>query len=128
MGGPTYPAARMVAERIQSRLSANADKFLEPGYAPKPDAAVIEEVISAAFWASLRREEGRAPSISLAFVPPEQVPRPLIFDNRLPLGPDVLVRLAPAVERPGIHLGVWSYGDQLSLWGTTRTVPTWCFV
>jgi DNA integrity scanning protein DisA with diadenylate cyclase activity len=52
----------------------------------------------------------------------------LIFDNRLPLDPDVLVRLAPAVERPGIHLGVWTYDGQLSLWGTTRTVPTWCFV
>jgi len=128
MGGPTYPAARMVAERIQSRLSANSAKFQTPGYAPKPDAAVIEEVISAAFWASLRREEGRAPSISLAFVPPEQVPRPLIFDNRLPLDPEVLVRLAPAVERPGIHLGVWAYDDQLSVWGTTRIVPIWCFI
>ena len=128
MGGPTYPAARIVAERIQSRLSALATKFQEPGYAPKPDAAVIEDVISAAFWASLRQEEGRAPSISLAFVPPDQVVRPLIFDNRLPLDPDVLVRLAPAVERPGIHLGVWAYDGQLNVWGTTRTVPTWCFV
>src|SRR5678815_125293 len=128
MGGPTYPAARTVAERIQSRLSALATKFQEPGYAPKPDAAVIEDVISAAFWASLRHEEGRAPSISLAFVPPDQVVRPLIFDNRLPLDPDVLVRLAPAVERPGIHLGVWAYDGQLNVWGTTRTVPTWCFV
>jgi len=128
MGAPTYPAARIVAGRIQSRLAAFADKFQEPGYAPKPDAAVIEEVISAAFWASLRREEGRAPSISLAFVPPEQVARPLVFDNRFLLDPDVLVRLAPAVERPGIHLGVWPYDGQLSVWGTTRSVPTWCFV
>ena len=128
MGAPTYPAARIVAGRIQSRLDTFAAKFQEPGYAPKPDAAVIEEVISAAFWASLRREEGRPPSISLAFVAPEQVSRPLVFDNRFPLEPDVLVRLAPAVERPGIHLGVWPYSGQLSVWGTTRSVPTWCFV
>jgi hypothetical protein len=118
----------MVAERIQSRLSALETKFQEPGYAPKPDASVIEEVISAAFWASLRHEEGRAPSISLAFVPPEQVVRPLIFDNRLSLDPETLVRLAPAVERPGIHLGVWAYDGHLNVWGTTRAVPTWCFV
>jgi len=128
MGGPTYPAARLVAERIQSRLADYAIQFQQSGYAPKPDAAVIEEVISAAFWASLRREEGKAPAISLAFVPPEQVLRPLIFESRLPLDPDVLVRLAPAVERPGIHLGVWDNDNQLCLWGTTRTVPTWCFV
>lgn len=117
----------MVAERIQLRLSADTTKF-QPGYAPKPDAAVIEEVVSAAFWASLRREEGKGPTISLAFVPPEQVLRPLIFSNRLPLEPDVLVRLGPAVERPGIHLGVWAYDNQLRVWGTTRMVPTWCFV
>ena len=117
----------MVAERIQSRLNEATIKF-QPGYAPKPDGAVIEEVISSAFWASLRHEEGRSPTISLAFVPPEQVPRPLVFARRLPLDPGVLARLAPAVERPGIHLGVWPYDNQLSVWGTTRRVPTWCFV
>lgn len=118
----------MAAERIHSRLDAFTARFQQPGYAPKPDAGVIEEVISAAFWASLRREEGKAPTISLAFVPPEQVTHPLTFSTRLPLDPDVLVHLAPAVERPGIHLGVWAYDNQLSVWGTTRTVPTWCFV
>jgi hypothetical protein len=128
MAGPTYPAARIVAERIQKRVDSFATKFQQSGYAPKPDADVIEEVISAAFWASLRHEEGKTPAISLAFVPPEQVHRPLTFTNRLPLDPDVLVHLAPAVERPGIHLGVWAYDGHLSVWGTTRTVPTWCFV
>jgi hypothetical protein len=128
MAGPTYPAARVVAERIQSRLDMLATEYQQPGYAPKPDAAVIEEVISAAFWASLRREEGKAPTISLAFVPPEQVSKPLTFSRRLALDPDVLVRLAPAVERPGIHLGVWPHDNQLSVWGTTRALPTWCFV
>jgi hypothetical protein len=131
----------MVADRIQSRLSAFTAKFQEPGYAPKPDAAVIEDVISAAFWASLRHEEGRAPSISLAFVPPEQVVRPLIFDNRLPLDPDVLVRLAPAVERPGIvgynadrsHLVFCSRSDcagsarrEVSAGGTFDEVRQYC--
>jgi hypothetical protein len=128
MGGPTYPAARLVAERIQSRLETNAARFRQPGYAPKPDADVIEQVISAAFWASLRRDEGRVPRISLAFVPPEQLVRPIVFSNRLSLDPEVLVRLAPAVEKPGIHLGVWLHGDRLDVWGTTRSVPTWCFV
>ena len=126
--GPTYPAARVVAERIHTRLESNSEKFDQPGFAPKATAPVIEEVISAAFWASLRREEGRAPTISLAFVPPDKVHRPVIFSNSLPLDPDLLVRLAPAVERPGIHLGVWMYEDQLRVWGTTRMVPTWCFV
>jgi len=108
-------------------LAEYASQF-QPGYAPKPSVAIVEEVISCAFWASLRTEEGRAPSISLAFVPPEQVAHPLIFRSRLPLDPEVLARLAPAVERPGIHLGICSAEGHLSVWGTTRSVPTWCFV
>jgi len=128
MNEPSYPAARSVADWIEKRLAGNTIAFQHPDDAPRPDGVVIEEVISAAFWASLRREEGKAPKISIAFVPPEQVPRPLLFETRLPLDPNVLVRLAPAVERPGIHLGVWRYEGRLSVWGTTQSVPTWCFV
>src|SRR5262249_55466620 len=46
----------------------------------------------------------------------------------LSLGPRALARLSPAVERPGIHIGVWPRGDGLAVWGTTRTVPTFAFV
>jgi hypothetical protein len=94
----------------------------------QPYVDAIEQLVSAAFWASLGREEGNAPTISLALLPPENVTRPLAFSTPLPLDPSVLVRLAPAVERPGIHLGVWEYEDDLRVWGTTRTVPTWCFI
>lgn len=128
MTGPSYPAARAVAERIQQRIATSSVRYQTSDAAPRPDAIVIEEVISAAFWASMLREEGRAPTISLAFVPPEQVSKPLTFENRLPLEPDVLARLAPAVERPGVHLGVWCYGGHLCVWGETWSVPTWCFV
>ena len=82
-----------------------------------------------AFWASLRREEGRSPKISIAFVPPDAAAEPLTFESWLPLTPAGLARLAPAVERPGIHLGVWrdEQGD-LGVWGTTRRLPSHCFV
>jgi hypothetical protein len=85
-------------------------------------------MLDAAFWASLRREEGYAPRISLAFAPPELTGRPLHFQRRLPLLPPALARLAPAVERPGIHLGVWSDGGSLHVWGATRALPALCFV
>jgi hypothetical protein len=118
----SYPAARVVSERIQSLQGKYPTEFQQT------DADVVEELISAAFWASLGREEGNAPTISLALVSPEQVARPLRFSAPLPLDPAVLVRLAPAVERPGIHLGVWQYQGELRVWGTTRAVPTLCFV
>jgi sensor domain DACNV-containing protein len=31
--------------------------------------------------------------------------------------------VAPAVERAGIHLGVWRNGDGLYVWGTVRAIP-----
>src|ERR1035438_7942068 len=98
------------------------------GAAPLPAAAAIEAIIEAAFWASLRREEGYTPRISLAFVAPEMVEWPLMFERRLPLAAQPLTRLAPAVERPGIHLGVWRDGEQYYVWGATRNLPASCLV
>jgi hypothetical protein len=132
---PTYQAARAVASAIELHFAehiAAARRRGEQDLAPEPDAATIAAIIDATFWASLRREEGDSPKISLAFAPPEQVRHPLIFEHPLSLTPDVLVKLGPAVERPGIHLGVWSNGDSsqpgLRVWGATRSVPSFCFV
>jgi hypothetical protein len=93
-----------------------------------PDVVAIEAIIEAAFWASLRREEGYIPRISLAFVAPETVKGPLRFERPLPLAAQPLTRLAPAVERPAIHLGVWRDGEQFFVWGTTRNLPAFCLV
>ncbi|PYS45071.1 MAG: hypothetical protein DMF71_01225, partial [Acidobacteria bacterium] len=100
----------------------------EQELAHPPDGRAIETMIDAAFWASFRPEEGRFPKISLAFLPPEQAGRPLKFQDRLPLTPAILTKLAPAVERPGIHLGVWRDADELYVWGATRQIPSLGFV
>lgn len=100
----------------------------EDGLAPQPDAQSIAAIINATFWASFRPEEGRFPKISLAYLPPEQAGQPMVFEHPLPLTAAVLMKLAPAVERPEIHLGVWNHGDELRVWGTTRTIPSFCFV
>lgn len=111
-----------------ARHLAAARQQGQPELAPQADAAVIEAMVEAGFWTSLRREEGYVPKISLAFLPPEQAGQPLRFERPLPLAPDALTRIAPAVARPGIHLGVWRDGEALSVWGATRTIPTLCFV
>jgi hypothetical protein len=119
-----YPAARGTAARLESHFAAEAGAAV----APRIEADAIEALVDSAFWASLQREEGYAPEISLAFLPPEMAVRPLRLAPPLPLGPRGLSRLAPAVERPGIHLGVWRVNGELVVWGTTRVVPPYCFV
>jgi hypothetical protein len=130
MTEPAYPAARIIAATIQAQFEhlAVARQHNQQELAFKPDTQTIEQIIDAAFWASLRREEGYSPKISLAFLSPEQAGQPLMFEQRLSLNPAALTRVAPAVERPGIHLGVWRYGEDLRVWGTTRTIPGLCFV
>ena len=122
-----YAAARAVVQKVQSHFSHHAGEARD-GLAAPADADAIETIIDAAFWASLRREEGYPPTISLAFVSPEQARRPLVFERPFALTPEALTRLAPAVERPGIHLGVWRVDGGLAVWGMTRGLPPFCFV
>lgn len=128
---PAYPAARAVAPKVQAHFSRHLQRAREHGRADLPEPpteAAVEALIDAAFWASLRREEGVTPTISLAYVPPERAGHPLCFAEPLPLRPAPLAKVAPAVERPGIHLGVVRRGDEFQVWGTTRDVPAFCLV
>jgi len=127
----TYQAARLIApdlEAIFARHLATAQENGEEDLAPLPSAAIIEAIIDATFWASIRKEEGHSIKISLAFLPPEQAGNPLLFKQRLPLSPSTLVKIAPGIERAGIHLGVWQEDGELYLWGTTTSIPNFCFV
>ena len=137
----TYQAGRTVAAAIEAHFArhlALARDRGENNLAPAPRADAIQAMIDATFWASLRPEEGRFPKISLAFLPPEQAGRALLFEQSMPLAATVLTKLAPAVERPGIHLGVWYETDsrepanesscKLRVWGATRVVPSFGFV
>jgi hypothetical protein len=117
-----YPAGREVAARVREHFVKHVRA------APLPDVDSIEALIEAAFWTSLRREEGYVPTVSLALVEPADTPNPLMFAERLPLAPAALARVAPAVERPGIHLGVSCAGGVLSVWGATRLLPSYCLV
>lgn len=127
----TYAAAKTVAPLIERHFveqHAEARQRGEAQIAPLPPVSVIEALLDAAFWASLRKEEGRSPKISLAFLPPDLVEAPLLFAQRLPLTTYNLTKLAPGVERAGIHLGVWYEQGALFLWGTTRQILSFCFV
>ena len=126
MTEPAYPAARVVAPKVEAHFAKHAGDAGRRGGTvgmTPPDADTIEAIIDAAFWASLRREESYVPKISLALLPPDAADHPMLFERPLALQTDKLVKLAPAVERPGIHLGVWRNEQGLYVWGTVRTIP-----
>jgi hypothetical protein len=146
MTGPTYAPARIVAPKLHAYFARHREETIARGdrdVGSLPDVGVIEAMIDAAFWASLRHEEGYIPKISLAYLTPQEAGQALTLERVLMLDPATLTRVAPAVERPGIHLGVWQQtatathservpgvvgaGD-LHVWGTTQHVPSLCFV
>jgi hypothetical protein len=126
-----YAAARAISPRLHAYFACHLETALlrgETHLAPLPEEETIEALIDAAFWASLRREEGYIPRISLAYLPKDQAEHPLLLERPLALNPSALTRVAPAVERPGVHLGVWREQDELCVWGATRGIPPLCFV
>lgn len=125
-----YPAARSVASRIHRYFVDHVAGSGLPSHrtGPVPDINTIVALIDAGFWASLRREEGFSPKISMAYVSADQVEWPLRFERSIGLASGPLTRIAPAVERPGIHLGVWLDEGELRVWGAARKLPAVTFV
>src|SRR5260370_32599678 len=109
---PSYPASKAAATLVYPHFARHPVAV--------PDIETISAILDAAFWASLRREEGYAPRISLAFVAPAEVTRPLLFERPIPLTPESLTRVSPAVVLPGSHLGVRRARGWVVVWGTTR--------
>ncbi|WP_375435765.1 putative sensor domain DACNV-containing protein [uncultured Hymenobacter sp.] len=127
---PTYLAARVVAPMIETHFARHHEAATAHNtslLASPPSVHLVEVMIDAAFWASLRREEGHPPKISLALLEPEQATQPVVFSKRR-LIPYNLLKLAPAVELPGIHLGVWHDEQGLYVWGTATGIPPLCLV
>jgi hypothetical protein len=127
----TYPAARLVAPKVHAHFKSHVEAARARGdqfVAAFPELDVIEQVINASFWASLRREEGYVPKISIAYLPPDHNENPLLLERPFALTSGALTKIAPVVERAGIHLGVWQHQGELCVWGTTHDIPTYCFV
>jgi hypothetical protein len=127
----SYPAARLAAPTVhahfEKHLAAARARGREPTAAlPTPEA--IERMINATFWASLRREEGYIPKISMAYLPPEHTQHPMRLERPMPLAPATLTKVAAIVEHAGIHLGLWETNGELCIWGTAHDIPTFCFV
>lgn len=51
-----------------------------------------------------------------------------MLERRMPLNPQILTKIAPGIERAGVHLGVWLEAGDLFIWGTTLKIPNFCFV
>src|SRR5262249_36046934 len=81
MTAPLYTSARTFAPRLAESFAqlSGTRPVVSPAGPGSLDAVAIERMIDAAFWASLQRDEGHGPEISIAFLPPAHAFRPLLF-------------------------------------------------
>ncbi len=132
MPPPTYPAAHAVAAPVAAHFARHIERTASAGERRARCARPMRRP-----WnRSSTRRSGPACGVKKARRRASRWPscRPsapgiaLVFEQRLALGPAMLAKVAPAVERPGIHLGVWREGGDYHVWGTTRDVPAFCLV
>jgi hypothetical protein len=131
MGDQLYRIDSPAVARLRQYFGRENAAAKAPGapLPPVPSREQLTRILEETFWASLRREEGRAIILSLAFVTPEWCEDPFTLASPLFFSADQLVRIAPAVERPGIHLGVAPEPDgMLEVWGHTHSIPHLAFV
>jgi hypothetical protein len=86
----SYPTAKLVAPTVHDHFAKHLAAARARGRDPVaalPSAEVIERMINATFWASLRREEGYVPKISMAFLPPEHTEHPMMLEQPVALAP-----------------------------------------
>ena len=138
--GHAYPQdlAAFVAARWEQNLPSSDSHAPVPYKAPVgplPEPAVLEEVLSTCYQASLLREEEQPVVFRLALSPPEvfpedagppdglhrlEFPEPRAFDAQ------ELRRLSPATDYPRSIFGV-GYGGEtgLEIWGLLHSGPRW---
>ena len=127
-----YPGAQSISARVHEQFTSfhrnlSGDVY-SSGIATLPDAQTISTIIETAFWTSLRREESFSPRISIAFVEPTFESPALRFESPLVFSPSTLTKVAPGIERAGIHLCVARIDGELRAWGTCRSLPQLCLV
>jgi hypothetical protein len=123
---PFGESARVLAHAVAPRLHRELLRCSTEVVVPEP--AEIEELLRVAFWTSVRREESRFPTITLAFIERDSAQSAMTLAEPFELTPAALAKVSPAVERAGIHLGVCRIDGRLMVWGVTRRLSPGTFV
>ena len=78
----------------------------------------LTTLINVAFWASFKKDEGRAVTIAVQYAPPDKVERPFLLQHPVPYTDEHLIRLSPVLPGATVACGVWKDAtDQLVIWG-----------
>jgi hypothetical protein len=78
----------------------------------------LHTLMNVSFWTSFKQEEGRAVTIAVKYVPPDEAYRPFLLKQALPYTEENIIRLSPVLQGVHVDLGVCiDHNDQLMIWG-----------
>ncbi len=78
----------------------------------------LSTLMNVSFWASFKKEEGRAVTIAVKYVPPGEAYRPFLLKQALPYTEENIIRMSPVLQGAHVDLGVYiDHNDQLMMWG-----------
>lgn len=115
-------------------LAQYVEEHWPPGTALPVPQALLCEVLSVAFQASLTSEEGRPTRFRLLLTPADQLPEAgapnqgvlrLRFDQSRPLSADELRRLSPSAPFETSLIGAHAEEGKLRIWGLAHSGPAW---
>src|SRR5713101_3636411 len=99
-----YPPQDPVFESILGFFAGKRAEVIQDGDLQVADSLpqiptkdILANLVNTAFWASLLKDEGRTSSFSVVFVTPDRCPHAFRFQSPLPLSPESLAKLSPAV-------------------------------
>jgi hypothetical protein len=78
----------------------------------------LSTFINVSFWTSFKKEEGRAVTIAVKYVPPDDAYRPFLLKQAIPYTEENILRMSPVFQGAHVDLGVYiDHNDQLMIWG-----------
>jgi hypothetical protein len=115
----TLPNESSIVSRLLDSIEALEERLPHEKHPDEPSEAELAQLLSAAFWVSLQQEEGRSVRPALALLPADAASNAFVFQNPLPLTPETLARLGPAIPHNRRAVGLSRVADGgLEIWGT----------
>jgi DNA integrity scanning protein DisA with diadenylate cyclase activity len=112
-------ATEVHAEYCRVLEELERDRSAETQYLTRtsPSKEHIRSLIEEAFWASLKRVEGRHHRFCIALCRKDSVHEPFLFKPPVSFDSEYLAKLSPALQAEQIVIGVWPEKDNLEIWG-----------
>lgn len=129
-----FDSVDLLLEKLKRNLNEVHEESMDEYKEFIPSSEYLKLMIEFAFFASLKKEEGRDTIFTLVFAPPPnlsdeysiEAPVSFVFETPQLFTINNIVKLAPALNLADFKIGVWfnQEDNKLSIWGWRNLLIT----